>query len=371
MGVALYRCCPLLALAAAACANGDDGSTAQRAGRPSSLDRSAIAPDTRAGVVFFPRIGNPSDDTHGSRGPGVVLMNGGLRPASAITFMHDAVDKGVAADVVVLCTHGDDVYSTQLYAMAPFNSVQTVLVPPESSADDVALVAHRLESAEIVFLADGDTGAYASWTGGPLAAAVTALFDRGGVVGASGAGAAALGTLMLTADVDSATALTDPYAASIHLVPGPFALPILRGTLVDLRVRAADHLGRLAALTARAIADGSAGTSAAAAMGIGLDDGAAIGINRSGTATLLLNDAGAAGQAWLVHGGAVDRIVARQPLIWRAAKITRFDAPGESLVLSAGCGSAFSYEVAIDGSATPAFTPADPYEAMGTATLCP
>jgi cyanophycinase-like exopeptidase len=234
---------------------------------------------------------------------------------------------------------------------------------------DIALVAARLKTAEIVFLADGDPSTYASWAGTPLGDAVHGVYDRGGVVAGAGAGAAALGWAVLTTHTDSATALLDPYAPSITLVRGPFGLPSMAGTYVDLGLESSDRFGVLAAMSARAIADGLADTKASAAMGLGLDGNAAVAFDQRGKVTLL-DDDGASGAAWIVHGGAVDRITAGQPLLWKTARITRFDTAGESLAISSDCGTAFSYDVAVDGAAATPFTPADPYSAQGSANPC-
>jgi cyanophycinase-like exopeptidase len=372
MGVALRRSCVLAALVACGCAGGGSSTpneTTTTARVP--VDPTAPAPDMAPQVVFFPRFGNPEDDMHGSLGPGVVLMNGGLTPASAVVWMHDTVDRArVAGDVVVLCTHGDDEYAAPLYAEAPFNSVQTVLVPDGATQEDVQLVAQRVESAEVVFLADGDPASYVRWAGGPIVNAIRDVFGHGGVIAGTGAGAAALGAVVLTTDVATAAALANPYDAAIDLLPGPFGASFLAGTIIDFRTKAADRFGRLAALTARMIADGLAGTIAAPmTVGIGLDDGTALAIDRAGRAAVFL-DAGATG-AWLLHGGTVDRIAAGQPLLWKTAGVTRFDAVGESYDFGRGCGTAFSYTVAIDGAASAPFTPADPYDAQGMSAPCP
>ena len=370
MRVGLICCCLLLVPFTGACANGGGSSGSPIATAIPVMNQSAPAPDDKLHVVFYPRIGSLDDDGWGTVGPGVVLMNGGLGPASAFAWMHDTVDKQrIAGDVVVLCTKGGDVYSNPVYAAAPFNSVQTVLVPPASPESDVALVAERLKTVEIVLLADGDTATYAGWTGRPLGDAVRAVYDRGGVVAGAGAGAAALGWAMLATHTDSATALANPYAASISLKRGPFGLPLMTGTYVDLDFETGDRFGALAAMTARAIADGLADTKPTAALGVGLDVDAALAFDSRGSVTLLGGGA-TPGAAWIVHGGAVDQVAAGEPLVWKAAQVTRFDTVGESLMLASNCGTAFSYEVAIDGAAANPFTPADPYEAQGTATPC-
>jgi cyanophycinase-like exopeptidase len=366
-----------LALALPACATGADAPTGEREEAAPFLpgDRTALAPDTRPQVVFFPRFGNPADDTHGALGPGVVLSNDGIGPQSAALWMHDTVDPArVAGDVAVLSTHGGDTYAEPLYASARFNSVQTVLIPPDAPDSDIATVASWLAGAEIVFVTDGDRASYVAWAGGPVAAAVRAVYDRGGVIAASGVGAAALGVALLVpvgvSDVPSDVALDDPYAATLALVPGPFALPLAGSWIVDVSLRTANRFGRLAAMTARAQADGLVTGATGAALGIGLDDGAALAIDRRGIATLLPSDAATGGDCWLIRGPAAERIAPGQPLVWSNAQVTRFDAPAEALEVAAGCGTAFTYAVSIDGRNPAPFTPIDPYGAQGASMPC-
>jgi len=362
-------CCLLLAFATGACADG--GSPSTTVGSAASvIDDSAPAPDGSPRVVFYPRIGSNTDDMWGSIGPGVVLMNGGLTPISAFTWMHDTVDRvRIAGDVVVLCTKGDDVYSEAVYGLAPFNSVQTVLVPKAAPASDFDLVASRLKTAEIVFLADSAAANYDAWVGTSLGDAMLGVYDRGGVIAGSGAGAAALARAVLTTQTTSAIALANPYDPSITLTRGAFPLPLLAGVYVDLGLESGDRLGVLAAMTARAMSDGILDTTERPAMGIGLDANAALAFDYLGNATLLADD-GAAGAAWIVHGSNAPQLVAGQPLVWPSAEMTRFDAMSEELSLGSDCGTAFSYDVAIDGSMPSPFTPADPYEAQGTSTPC-
>jgi cyanophycinase-like exopeptidase len=297
-------------------------------------------------------------------------MNGGLTPTSAFPWMHDTVDpQRIAGDVIVLCTQGGDVYSAPIYAAAPFNSVQTVLVPPGAPASDIDQVVTLLGAAEIVFLTDGDPAAYATWTGTPLGDAVHGVYNRGGVVAGSGAGAAALGAEVLTTHTDSATALADPYADTITLIKGIFGLPLMSGTYVDLGLDSNDRFGVLAAMTARTAADGLTGIAGSPAMGVGLDVNAALTFDRQGVVTLLTS-ADASGSAWIVHGREVGQIERGQPLLWPAAPVTRFDTATESLTIISECGTAFAYDIAIDGAASAPFTPADPYDAQGTANPC-
>lgn len=370
MRVGPICCCLLFAPALGACASGGNSSTSSLPTANAVIDDSAPAPSGTFHVVFYPRIGSLMDDQWGAIGPGVVLMNSGFGPTSAFPWMHDTVDPDrIAGDVVVLSTRGGDIYSSAVYAAAPFNSVQTVLVPTDAPASDIDLVAARLDTAEIVFLADGEVSAYAAWVGTSLSDAVHGVYDRGGVVAGSGAGAVALGSAVLTTHTDSATALDDPYASTITLSHGPFGIPLMMGTYVDLGFESNDRFGVVAAMTARAVAEGLTGIAGILPLGLGLDVNAALAVDRQGIVTLLAGD-GAPGSAWIVHGGSIGQIAAGKPLLWQGAQVTRFDAATESLTLASDCGTAFSYDVAIDGASASPFTPADPYEAQGTANPC-
>jgi cyanophycinase-like exopeptidase len=369
MRVRPIRCCLCLLLASSACADG--GAPGGPLPTPLTVfDESAPAPDRTPHVVFFPRIGSIEDDDWGAIGPGVVLMNGGLKPTTAFGWMKNTVDSArIAGDVVVLSTSGGDVYSEPIYAAAAFNSVQTVLVPPGAPDSDIVLVANRLQTAEIVFLADSDSASFGVWARTSLGPAVQGVYGRGGVVAGAGTGAMALGSTVLSTGTDSYTALANPYAPTITLERGVFGLPAMDGTYVDINLQTADRFGVLAAMTARTLVQGTSGTPLAAALGLGVDVNAALAIDHHGNVTLLGDD-GAQGMAWMVGGSAVDQVTEGEPLVWKTARVTRFDAVGESWSIPSNCGTAFGYDVAIDGSEATPYSPANPYDAQGTASPC-
>jgi cyanophycinase-like exopeptidase len=359
----------LFALASSGCADGG-GFSSEPLGPIPPIEDSFQSPDLKPQVVFYPRVGNPADDIWGATGPGIVLMNDAVGPASAYAWMHATVDRSrIAGDVVVLCTRCADVYSSALYQLAPFNSVQTVLVPSQSVASDIELVADLLKTVEIVVLTDGELSVYLGWGSTPISTALQNVYHRGGVLAGAGAGATALGWAVLSAPVASATALANPYAPQITLARGPFGVQAMAGTFVQLDLESKDDLGVLAAMTARSVHDGLADTTATAALGIGLDAHAALAFDDRGNVTLLSDDEAPAA-AWILQGGGANQIEAGQPLLWSNATVSRFDSPGESLRLGSACGTAFTYQISIDGAATPPFTPANPYEAQGKATPC-
>lgn len=377
MGVALARSCVVLVVAATgACAAGgdsQDGDDGTRSEAPADLG-AARALDADASVVFFPRLGNLQDDPSGSLGPGALLMGSDMRPASAIAWAHDTVAHDrlrVAGDVVVLCDHGDDQFGAALYQAAPFNSVQTIRVPPGAAKEDIDLVARRLETAEIVFLADGSAATYARWRTTALGPAVRGVHGRGGVVAGGGAGARALASAMILApdEWQSTAALADPYGGGMSVVAGPFAIGALAGTIVELDLRARDRFGRLAAGAARALGDDVGAARPNTITGFGLDAGVALAIDRSLTAVLLA-DAASIHEAWAIRGGRAQELAPGRALQWAGLVATRFDAIGESLNVARGCGTAFSYRVTINGGESPPFTPSDPYVAQGASSPC-
>src|SRR5580693_5424305 len=114
MGAAVARISFGVVLAATTACAASGSSPADDSHPSARTNRFARAPASAPSAVFFPRVGDPADDTHGSLGPGLVFMGGGLAPSSTFGWAHDVVTRGdmrVAGDVAVLSTSGDDVYS--------------------------------------------------------------------------------------------------------------------------------------------------------------------------------------------------------------------------------------------------------------------
>lgn len=322
-------------------------------------------------LTAFPRVGAAVDSLGTLQGPGLVLMGGGADVESAFTWMRGTLAPGAGrfGDVVVLRASGTNAYDAWLYGVAPFSSVQTLLLPPPSTPADLARAAAVVDAAEAVFLAGGDQAHYAAWAGTPLMAAVQRVYQRGGVVGGTSAGLAMLGQFAFDAKVGTVTssqALANPYDARLTFTRDALGFPPLAGVVTDSHFRPRDRFGRLAAFMARQVADGAA----AQVTGVGVDEATALLVDRSGRAVLVRQGA-STGSAYLVRGDAPAQCAPGQPLVYPGLTVVRLDSPSQSYEFSRGCGTGPRYTVDVDARQASPFGAVDPYAAAAPAGTCP
>ena len=196
-------------------------------------------------LTRFPRRGDASDDTKPPSGPGLILMGGGPDVDDAFvwarrTLAGPARPDGVrSGDAVVLRASGADGYDDYLYQLAGFRSVQTILLPKEAGPADFSVATDLVSRAEFVFFAGGDQSRYVAWQATPLLAAVSAVYQRGGVVGGTSAGCAILGQYVYDAvsagsrSVTSRIALSDPFDPDISFSRRLFSFPALASAITD------------------------------------------------------------------------------------------------------------------------------------------
>lgn len=351
-----------------------DGGSALDGGFDGGLDGGADAGQSvDAGQVtatVFPRVGSASDSVGTLQGPGLVLMGGGTDVDSAFTWMRGTLAAGAGrfGDVVVLRASGSNAYDSYLYALAPFNSVQTVLLPPPSTLADLQLAAALVDQAEAVWFAGGDQSRYAAWSGTALMDAVQRAYGRGGVVGGTSAGLAMLGQFAFDARVGSVTsseALANPYRADVTFTRGALRFPPLDGVITDSHFGPRDRFGRLTAFMARQVADGAA----SAVLGVGVDEATAVLVDATGRATLVRQ--GGSGKAYFVSGGAASQCAPGQPLVYPSLTVTRLDAPGQFFDFTRRCGTGPRYALNVDARQADPFGGTDPYAAAGAPGTCP
>jgi cyanophycinase len=314
-------------------------------------------------VTFYPRVGNPTPTTVVPRGPGLVLMGGGTDVDAAFRWTARTVagsGSRAAGDLVVLRASGDNDYDKYIEGLARFNSVRTIVLPPCALRTEITQAAAVVSQAQSVFFAGGDQADYVIWKGGPLAAAVQGIYDRGGVVGGTSAGLAILGQYIFDAvagdrthDVHTADAVPDPREPAISFTDGMFSFPFLRGVITDTHFRQRDRFGRLATFLALLRVRGEN------ARGIGVDARSALAVDRHGIATLLLQGRG--GRALFVHGGTVKRLEAGRPLVFRGLDVILLDRSGATFDLRRWCGDGREYTVDVNGDAHEIYSPANPY----------
>jgi len=329
--------------------------------------------------IIYPRVGAAADSTLRPHGPGLVLMGGSTDVDAAFRWMRRTIaglPDGNGGDVVVLRASGDNDYDSYIAGLARFNSVRTVLLPPCSSASDIARAAAIVDRAEGVFIGGGDQANYVPWKGTPLGKAVQRVYDRGGVVGGTSAGLAVLGQFAFDAvagdrthDVHTPDAVADPYEPAISFTEGLFDFPPLRDTITDTHFAARDRLGRLAAFMAVLVAAHRA--EGGRIRGIGVQERSALVVDAAGMATLLLQGSG--GRALLLTGGSARQVVKGKPLASGPIDAVLLDRAGQRFDLSRWCGDGKRYQITVDGRRKPMYVPADPYFAPRAATSarCP
>jgi len=366
-----------LAAALAACAEeGDRNVTMPK--RPFAPSNAPTHPKEKpSGFVVHNRIGNPLDDMMRGEGPGLVVLGGGAEVDDAYVWMRTTIGgtRRSAGDVVVLRVTDDDTYAEYVYAHGAFNSVQTIVVPQDATAENLDEAAAIVDRAEGIIFASDDASAFLRWRDSTLAMAVQRAFDRGGVIAGTGGGASVFGqfahdTRAAATAVQTPDALANPYEKTIAFARDTFRLPQLEGLIIDTHFRENDRFGRLAAFMARQVADGTLATHPPRVFGIGVDEGNAVVIDRFARASLVQADT-AGGGAYIITGGTPEQIMPDAPLIYRNLVVARLDAPGEMFDLDRACGTAFVYPVSVTGGGGRAYTPADPYEAPGIAHDCP
>lgn len=333
------------------------------------------AGEAAAAITVYPRVGSPTDSTITPQGPGLVVMGGGNDVDTAFVWMHDTIagSSAVSAgDVTVLRATGANAYDAYIAGLTKFNSVQTLVIPTPASASDLSTAAAIIDKAEVVFFTGGNQADYVGWKGSALMTAVAAVYQRGGAIGGTSAGAAVLGQFIFdsvtatSGNVASADAVANPFEATISFTRNMLPLTILNDAITDPHFVVRDRFGRLAAFMARQLADGAA---SGVVHGIGVDEGNAIVIGKDGIGTLKQYTHGS-GSAFVITGGAPTTISAGQPLVYPMLTVTRLDADGQTYDFNAWCGNTTTYRVGVDGTATPIYNPASPYTAPGVAGTC-
>jgi cyanophycinase len=107
--------------------------------------------------------------------------------------------------------------------------------------------------------------------------------------------------------VTSREALSNPYSNNVTLVRSFLSLPFMRRVITDSHFKRRDRMGRLLTFMARIIQDGW-DTSP---LGIGIDEGAALGIDDAGTASVFADEE----SVYFLNATAAPSVCAsRQPL---------------------------------------------------------
>jgi cyanophycinase len=355
----------LVGLAACLLLGGGLTSTATSAG-------AAVLPGR---IEVSPRLGSATDSVFTPAGPALVLDGGELEVDAEFAWMRSALSADKTSrlgDVVVLTAEGNSGLDSDIYKVAPFNSVQTINLPPPSTRGDLVQAASIIDKAEAVFFDGGSQHAYVKWAGSPLMAAVQRVYRRGGVVGGSSAGLAILGQYVFDSShhtVASSEALANPYSPKVTFTRNMLHFPPLAGWITDTHFAERNRFGRLTAFMARQIADDAVSDDPPEIYGVGIDEVAAVVVDKTGKARLLQSPAHR-GAAYFLVGGPATQVEAGKPLIYPDIHVTRLDAPGQYYDLTERCGTGPEYTLSVDARRADPFGGVNPYSARGVAGTC-
>lgn len=318
--------------------------------------------------TFYRPVGAPNPSPIALKGPGIVIGGGGLDVDREFVWIHDTIVGSRSrrgGDLVVLRATGTNDYDRYIYGLAPYHSVRTLKLPTCSSSAAVRRAAAIVADSSAVFFAGGDQADYVLWKNTPLQSAVQGVYDAGGVVGGTSAGAAILGQFVFDArhdnrrDATSRNAVQRPYERLISFTYGFLKFAPLQDAITDMHFVTRNRFGRTAVFMARQIAAGK--TRRARVLGIGVDEASGIVIDKYGIGTLLLQ--GFTGSAFLIRGGVARQLAPNEPFVSGKLTLTKLQRNGDTFDFTTWCGREPTYEVRVDGRRAPhrIYAPRDPY----------
>lgn len=271
-------------------------------------------------------------------------MGGGTDLDEAFRFLCDRAGGG---DFLVLRATGDEEYNSYLRGLCRLNSVSTLIIPNRDAAMD-PFVGETIKHAEAIFIAGGDQANYINfWMNTPMQAALNDAIRRGIPMGGTSAGLAVLGDYVYSAqqdkpddpNLDSKTALGDPFGARITLARGFLEIPILRGIITDTHFARRDRMGRLLAFLARL----NGPPRPLGVRGIGVDERAAVLVEPEGRAHVV-----GFGDAYFIDTELAKGMPQRgKPLTFGPFTVQKV-APGADFYIKSWAGDAISYKLFVE-----------------------
>ena len=272
--------------------------------------------------------GNADNVTVATR-VGLGLMGGGTDVDALFTWMGQ---RAIGGDFVVIRASGADGYNQYVYDLAPFDSVETLVLKNRAASSD-PFVLQTVRNADALFVAGGDQSNYVNfWKGTDVEDAIHELAARGVPIGGTSAGTAILGEFLYAAQRQSVTsvqALADPFHHNITLDRDFLVLPYVQGLITDQHLIERDRLGRTLTFMARIVSDGWAVESKA----IAIDRETAVLVDERGRAEIVANADHPTPYAYFIRGGAPETVAPKTPLTYlnlevqRAAPGSTFDVP--------------------------------------------
>lgn len=286
----------------------------------------AAAPARPDGSYSYYAVGDLAAARRGATAPALMLVGGGDWDYGAFRWFAERAGHG---HIVVLRASGEGQAGEEIYRqVGGVASVQTIVFHSRAAANDTRVL-DILARADGIFIAGGDQANYVRyWKDTPIARALDAHVRKGRPLGGTSAGLAILGGTAYGAmdggSIDSPAALADPGGAAVTLVTGFLHLPRMGHIVTDTHFAKRDRLGRLVAFVAKARLHDPR------AVGLGVDEGAALCVEADGSAKL---HAPPGGHAWLVQPRGAPRLRPGKPLDWNSVQVTGI-APDSALDLN-------------------------------------
>ena len=309
----------------------------------------AVLNSSQTPAYKYIRAGNAANATSTPKA-GFALMGGGKDLDEAFRWL---CERAAGGDFLVLRAAGDDDYNPYIQKRCPLNSVATLVIPSRAASSD-PFVAQAIAHATAVFIAGGDQSNYINfWMGTPVEAELNRAIRHGVPIGGTSAGLAVLGEYAYTAqgdkpddpNLDSKTAMTNPYSPRVTLVKGFLDIPLLKNVVTDSHFAKRDRMGRLLAFVARLTAPDGKPTPGPGLKirGIGVEEGAAVLVDATGQATVV----GHGSSYFLQTRGPVEVLEPGKPLMLRNVDVQKV-SPAHAFNLVTWKGHAISYTLSVE-----------------------
>jgi cyanophycinase len=280
--------------------------------------------------------------------PGYALIGGGADLDEAFQFL---CERSGGGDMLVLRATGDDAYNPYIRAICHLNSVATLIIPSRDAAAN-PFVADTIRHASAIFIAGGDQANYINfWMNTPVQTTLNEAVKKGVPIGGTSAGLAVLGEHIYSAqgdksddpNLDSKTALADPFGSRISLAQGFVDIPMLKGIITDTHFKRRDRMGRFLVFLARLNETGEKSQDAPQVRGIAVDERTAVLLEPDGTAHVIGD-----GHVYFIdtdHGHGT--VQAHKPLSYGPFVVQKVSA-GSNFYISSWAGDAISYKITVD-----------------------
>ncbi|MEA5617479.1 Type 1 glutamine amidotransferase-like domain-containing protein [Cronbergia sp. UHCC 0137] len=224
-------------------------------------------------------------------GPAHNLGGGGPDVEEAIQWMINQVRGNSNYDnkvnVLVIRGAGDDNYNQLIYGMKGVKYVETLVISNREQANRTD-VFDRVRNADVIFFAGGDQCQYIrTWKNTKLEVAIKSVYDKGGAVGGTSAGAMIQSDYIYDScacidSIEGREALEDPYK-NITFTYNFFQWKTLRNTIIDTHFDRRQRMGRIMVFIARQIQDGVSKS----VLGIAVSEETSIVVDKYGLAKVM------------------------------------------------------------------------------------